>query len=187
MTMFANGRVYILTFDGTRPLDKEIAAIRNNPHSLVESEGDQSPFPFTNSIQTCGFTGYRLLAEGDDGIIYTHYMTKEIYHRLIGKNYYENIPNPNVSFEDGDIFLSRKNDTNINFRFLLDRDNYEMISDWGKFKSQDLIYKVDAFGESWDYKWDYEFDSSDNIIGCVINSRPFGSKDFKVTIEYVYE
>lgn len=187
VTMFASNRIYILNFDGKQSLEKELQSINRNPHSLVECEGSESPFPFTNSLLTCGFNGYRLLADGDDGILYTHYLTQEISRTPIGKNYYKRVPNPFVSYENGDIFLNRKNDTNINFQFLMDSDHFELMSDWGIMKSQDLIYKESCFGEYWDRKWDYQFDSSDNIIEIIIQDRTLGTNDFKATIEYVYE
>lgn len=187
VTMYENKRVYILSFIGTKTLENEIKTINQNPHSLVECEGIHSPFPFTHSIETCGFNGYRLLAEGDDGIIYTHYMTQEISRTQIGSNYYNRVPNHNYSYENGDIFLSRKNDTNINFQFLLESDNFELMTDWGNIRSRDLIYKQDCSDKYWEYKWDYQFDSSDNIIGVILHRHLFGSQDFKVDLKYVYE
>ena len=185
--MYDNNKVYRLSFDGKHSLEKELISINRNPHNLVECEGDQSPFPYTNSLYSCGFNGYRLLAEGDDGILYTHYMTTEIARTPIGKNYYHKVPNPFVSYECGDIFLPRKNDTNVNFQFLFYRDDFELITEWGNLKSQDLIFKEDCFGDHWHYKWDYQFDSSDNITGIIMYDRTLEWLMFKVDIEYVYE
>lgn len=183
--------ILVLKFKADNSYSKELENIKSNPeivteYSEVEGVYGSVVFNYLN-LSKNGFSGISLIGKGNDGRFYKHYHTSTIPRSKIGFNYYRKLPDPRYPNAYGDIFSKRVNDTNINLQEIYNPDFMELVTEWVGCSSRNLIEKDGCVGDSFNRKWEYEYDYNGNLTGIMIDDRYFIGHNVKVSIEYVYE